>query len=277
MTNTFNRLGERLRQLESVLLWEGQLDNARVRHLFSIQAVQASRLLREFADAHPHGVRRDAQRAAYVATGRFRPQHAQGDLQEYLALQDASSPIRAVVEDSRLELTLPDARVFSELVRACVERKPVTILYRSMSTPQGRLRLVYPHAVVRAGRRWHMRAWCFEREGFRDFAVTRVGSVRSAPEAPPMPPQEDRAWTTMAKVILVAHPALKKPQAELIEHEHLGGRNSRALEVRSCLVDYVLQDLRVAVDVQRHRPPEYQLAVANLAEIEPHLFSQAEN
>ena len=272
MANTLNRLEARFQRLESVLLWEGQIDNTRVRDLFGIQNVQASRLLREFSDAHPHSLRRDSALAAYVATPRFRPAHASGTLEEYMAQLDPGSPIRAAVEDSRLELTLPDPAVFSVLIRACVGQVAVKMRYRSMTAPEGRVLLVYPHALVRAGRRWHARAWCFEREEFRDFAITRVESATFAPEAPPRPPSTDRGWHTEVEIELIAHPALTPPQARLIAFENLGGQPSRVLKLRSCLVEYVLQDLRVAVDHQRQRPPEYQLAIADASRIERYLF-----
>lgn len=272
MANTLNRVEERQQRLESVLLWEGRVDNARVRDLFAVQAVQASRVLREFCEAHPDGVRRDASLAAYVATPRFRAVHASGTLDEYLAQLDFGSPLREVISDTREELAQPSPQVFSVLVSASAGRAPVKMLYRSMSTPQGRHRLIYPHAVVRAGRRWHVRAWCFEREQFRDFAVTRVESARLAPEAPPCPAVADRGWDTKVGLELVAHPLLPAKQAELIEFENFGGRSSRSLTLRSCLVEYVVQDLRAAVDLDRQQPPEYQLAVKNLAAMEPYLF-----
>ncbi|MEO3690035.1 helix-turn-helix transcriptional regulator [Roseateles paludis] len=272
MANTLNRLEARFQRLESVLLWEGQIDNTRVRDLFGIQNVQASRLLREFSDAHPHGLQRESALAAYVATPRFRPAHASGTLEEYMAQLDAGSPIRAAVEDTRLELTLPDPAVFSVLVRACVSQAAVKMRYRSMTTPDGRVRLIYPHALVRAGRRWHARAWCFEREEFRDFAITRVETAALAPEAPPRPPSTDRGWNTEVEIELIAHPALTPPQARLIAFEHLASQPSRVLKLRSCLVEYVLQDLRVAVDLTRQQPPEYQLAVADASRVERYLF-----
>lgn len=97
-------------------------------------------------------------------------------------------------------------------------------------------------------------------------------SAAFAPEAPPRPPSTDRGWHTAVEIELIAHPALTPPQARLIAFENLGGQSSRVLKLRSCLVEYVLQDLRVAVDHQRQRPPEYQLAIADASRIERYLF-----
>jgi hypothetical protein len=37
-------------------------------------------------------------------------------------------------------------------------------------------------------------------------------------------------------------------------------------------VSYFIQDVRAAMDVKKQRPPDYQLAVANLDEVRPWLF-----
>src|SRR5690242_10381889 len=48
MANTPKLRDQRLRIMEGVLAWEGEIGNARVRKLFGLQPVQASRLLAEF-------------------------------------------------------------------------------------------------------------------------------------------------------------------------------------------------------------------------------------
>jgi len=158
-------------------------------------------------------------------------------------------------------LVRPCSRCWS----ACASAK---MRFRSMTNPEARVRLVYPHAVVRAGRRWHARAWCFEREEFRDFAITRAESAAFAPEAPPRAPAAGTPSGDRADRASRADTA-PGPAHRLCEP---GGQSSRVPKLRSCLVEYVLQDLRVAVDHQRQRPPAYQLAIADTSRIERYLF-----
>lgn len=35
-------------------------------------------------------------------------------------------------------------------------------------------RVIFPHALIHAGTRWHVRAWCTLRQGYRDFNLSRI-------------------------------------------------------------------------------------------------------
>jgi len=58
----------------------------------------------------------------------------------------------------------------------------------------------------------------------------------------------------------------------MIAAEYFGGNTQMSLTVRQCLAAYIIQDLRLATDTARQRPPEYQLHVKNVAAL-PQLFS----
>ena len=47
---------------------------------------------------------------------------------------------------------------------------------------------------------------------------------------------------------------------------------SRGLDERHPLLPYLVQDLRLALDVAKELPPEYQLAVENVEEVRKWLF-----
>ncbi|MXP72880.1 WYL domain-containing protein [Pseudomonas aeruginosa] len=61
------------------------------------------------------------------------------------------------------------------------------IVYRSMSTPTGSERIVYPHSLIRAPRRWHMRVWCEEKKSFRDFTLGRIATTEPLGTPAPYP------------------------------------------------------------------------------------------
>ena len=44
---------QRLTLLASILLWEGRLNNARLREIFDLSSVRASEWIREFRDTYP--------------------------------------------------------------------------------------------------------------------------------------------------------------------------------------------------------------------------------
>lgn len=71
----------------------------------------------------------------------------------------------------------------------------------------------------------------------------------------------------MVDLRLIPHPGLSEQQQRLIAAEMFPGARAKRLRVRECLATYVLQDLRVALDVKRDTPPEFQLALASTADV----------
>jgi len=57
--------------------------------------------------------------------------------------------------DARVNLTAVSPAVFAAVRRGCLEGCGVTICYASMTTPTPTDRLIFPHSLVHAGRRWH--------------------------------------------------------------------------------------------------------------------------
>jgi hypothetical protein len=272
MSNTENSRASRFRVIETILLWEGEVDNSRLRALLGVQSVQASRVLAEFAERNAGRVLRRTPRSPYQAASSMAPLYSSGTIEEYLGLLRRSENIADLVEDARVDLALPSPQIFSTVLKACRRRCGLRIEYRSMSNPEGRARLIYPHTVVRAGRRWHARAWCAEREGFRDFVIGRIQSASLNRIASPDPISADVAWNKKLPLILGAHPALSATQRKVIQSEYLTGNASHRLMVRSCLLFYVIQDLRAAVNPLEEAPPQFQLIVANARQLQPYLL-----
>lgn len=47
----------------------------------------------------------------------------------------------------------------------------VRVRYWSVNREKATLRELRPHAFGHDGCRWHLRAWCHDREDFRDFVI----------------------------------------------------------------------------------------------------------
>ncbi|MBX9798100.1 MAG: WYL domain-containing protein [Burkholderiaceae bacterium] len=260
--------------MESLLLWEGSLDNGRIREVFNVQAVQASRLLSSFAEHYKDMLYRPSAHAPIQATSAFQAKLGAATPDEYLRLLQSAGNQKATehIEDARLDFTSASAAIFAAAVQACRQRCGLRIFYRSMNDPKGRERLVFPHTIVRVARRWHLRAWCSMREEFRDFTVGRIAHAALDDSPSPATASEDIDWVTTIELKIVAHPNLNTEQEMMIRSEYFGGMTARTQKVRRCLVAYTLQDLRIAIDVQTQKPPEYQLALFNVANIEPELL-----
>jgi hypothetical protein len=274
-------------QMELLLRWEGRLNNARVRELFGLSPVRASEWIREFRESNPTWTEWDSKAKSFYPTATFqRCRDGAGtplfdqeySFSRYLVLagfphggdRAQTSPI---VWAAYPDLAVPDPSVFSVVLTAARERRMVEITYRSMRQPVAHKRLISPHSIIRAGRRWHVRAYCNQSQGFKDFSLGRIGSIQLQANKPAEGSEaEDHSWNELAQIKLVAHPGLTRDQAKLIEAESFSGNKSLMQSCRQALVNYVIQDLRAATNVEAQRPPDFQIAVANVKELAQWLF-----
>lgn len=58
----------RLQRLELLCLWEGRLNNARLREILDVSQVRASELIREFREEHPYWTQWDTKTRSFHAT-----------------------------------------------------------------------------------------------------------------------------------------------------------------------------------------------------------------
>lgn len=259
---------DRILELETVLVWEGEIDNPRIRELFGVRSVWASRLLAELTK---HMGKRATRATAYAPLRLTEPagRNKRRSPDDYLRIVDGSGYGEGLFEDARRDLSVVAPEVFSEVVRAMRRKVGLELLYRSMNHPAGTQRLVFPHALVRVPRRWHMRAWCSERKDFRDFTLGRVASAAISEAPTPQTRENDKDWNELATFSVIPHPALTAEQQAMIAAEYFPGASARQLKVRRCLVGYIIQDLRLATDPKKHSPPEYQLLVHDVKKLQP--------
>ena len=181
---------------------------------------------------------RRARRASAHAPLEFAdPRSARRSPDEYLRIVSHHQDrlVGGFVEDARIDLSAVAPQVFSTLFRAVKQQTGVQIIYRSMSSPAGSERIIFPHAFVRAPRRWHVRAWCAQRLSYRDFTLGRMASAELV-DTPNMNPQDgDAEWLRMLELVVVAHPALSIAQQEMIAHEYFPAPGPCACECANVL------------------------------------------
>jgi len=268
LANRANIQKRRFHILDTLLKWEGELSNGRIRELIDIQVVSASRLLADYREAYPDRLSWDSSKKRYL----LRPTRERfgGSADDYLRLLVEESGEPEWIEQLDTSISVVHQLVLSAIRQAIETGIPVRIDYASMTHPEGQTRDIFPFHVVQAGRRWHVRAWCCMRKEYRDFVLGRIRSVEDSSNVirPDMP---DTGWETRVDVRLVPHSALSLTQAQVIRDELFDGTTARRVRTRACLVPYVVQDVRASVSADQ-MPPDYQIEVANLAEIHGFLF-----
>lgn len=271
---------QRSDQLKTLLLWGGRLGNARLRELLGMKTTRISELMRGFRNEHPDWTHWDSVSRTYRATPTaYRSKFdAAATLRQYLSLVGIShtkseSSSERTLWNAFPDLSIPSARTFAQISEAVELGRRIEITYRSMSNPEPHLREISPHSLIRAGRRWHVRAFCSARQEFRDFALGRIDAPRLTDQSSERSSSEDIAWNTLLDVRLIAHPALSEAQQNMIRFEYFSNTAARVERCRAAMVSYFIQDLRAATDSSKQLPPEYQLAVENVGELKKWMFT----
>lgn len=258
----------RLVELEQLIVWEGDISNERIRELLGVKPVYASRLMSGLMKLLTGRAERATAHAPLKMLYASSEDRARTSPDAYLHMLNSLSiaPLAGMtgVVDARLDLSLISPAVFSAIFQAIKRQQGLRISYKSMTHPLGTERLVFPHALVRAPRRWHMRAWCIERSKFLDFTLGRV-SAAFLDDTPCAGHgrDHDEAWMNVVDLLIAPHPGLSEDQRQMIASEFFPGTASLRLKARECLAPYIAQDLRLAVDMEKQMPPEYQLALIN--------------
>lgn len=256
---------QRLAAIEVLLLWEGRVSNTRLREFFPIHPSQASRDLAEYRDRAPDNVAASFHQKEYAATPFAKAVLTSGRFDEYAALIGAPAP-RALnsgvpTEVELAAVSLPSPHVFRTLHAAIAAQQGVDVRYTSLSHPEPHQRVIFPHALVFASPRWHLRAWCALREDFRDFNLGRIRAAVPVCEDTPRRAVDDRGWNQTVRIQLIPHEALTPPQRLLVRHEYMGGTAALALTRRVALVPYLLQTYRATLDPKHETPPAFLLQV----------------
>lgn len=261
---------QRLKALELIALWEGRLVTNHLCDWYGISRQQASADIKHYLEQNPGALTYNTILRGYEPAPGFQPVLSSGHINDYLLLLSShgSEPMAQVLEThpAIAAVQLPDRAVQPEVVRslllACRQRHSQQIKYASMSQPDPHLRVISPHSLVYTGYRWHTRAWCHQRQEFRDFVLSRISHTASADHVSSPDAAEDRRWHTTISFRLVANPHLSSPQRALIARDF--GMTDHCLQVtcREALAHYALQRYPAATTTsQEERSAEFPLSL----------------
>ncbi|WP_114970406.1 WYL domain-containing protein [Rhodoferax ferrireducens] len=269
--------------IRRMALWEGRLSRGRLMDVLGLSGIRASQLLREVREENPNWLEWDNKtKSYYVTNAAYRKTNVElkaGTSELSLAAYLAEADIYADLAPGAGPVTVApwgfshvNPHVFSRIRLAIEQRTRLMLEYRSMRTPEPHLRTVEPHSLVQAGRRWHIRGYCLETDDFRDFVLGRIAKISMLEHKAETSSAEDAKWSAVVKVRIQAHPKLTPGQQDLVRSEYFDGTAARVHSCRGALLPYLIQELRLALDVSKELPPEYQMAVENVEEVRKWLF-----
>lgn len=221
----------RLEYLDRLFFWEGAATRASLIKRFGISNAQAALDFRTYlTEAPENALHYDASSRQYLADESFeRITRKASSVELEQLLVGAPSPAFDRLPD--LQRT-QELRVLRPLYRAFRAKMATRIVYQSMKAPEPMIRWIAPVRFASDGLRLHVRAWCFERKGFRDFHPARIDPDCSFAETKPADsvPRDDD-WFTWAILKLKPHSRLTEAQQRVVRTEF--GFTSDVLEART--------------------------------------------
>lgn len=261
---------QRLAYIDFKLLFVGRVTRNEVVTKFEKGMSGATADLNLYKKFCPSNMVYDTKQRVYVQCDKFKPlfthdprktlvKLANQITDGYDAIGDVTFPIEAPSQ-----LNIPDIFIVARLIQSIISKKPVSIIYTSLSSGSAARELV-AHSIVDNGLRWHVRAFDRKSNSFRDFVLTRISKVTILTQnvGNHEVKLEDNQWMRMMPLQLIPHPNnVQHPTAIELDY----GMTNKVLElnVRAALAGYLLR--RWNVDCTREASlegAEYQLWLRN--------------
>lgn len=266
----------RLQFIDFRLQWDGRINRRDVTDFFKISVPQASADIARYAELAPDNLEYDTSSRTYVATQGFAPHYESSGARQYLsqllALErqiltgdQAFLAFRPPMASVPLPSRTVEPKTLALLLQSIAERAKLRIRYQSIARDEPQERYISPHAFGYDGVRWHVRAYCHLRAGFRDFVLGRILSP-SAPVASDVDSSQDREWHTNVDLVLKPNDSLTPKQREGVEIDFGMHNGAVTVPCRQAMLFYTLRTLNFEPDGTPLRGAK-QVVIANLAEI----------
>lgn len=256
----------RLRFLEEQAWWTGNINRRDLIERFGISEQQASGDFTRYQELAPDNLAYDRSRKTYRPTESFRPLFFEPDSSETLS-QFRLIAENVIAPDGLTEgvttaiagaIARPvDPALLRIVLQSIRERRRMSAFYVSLTSPEGKVRTIEPHAIVFDGFRWHTRAFDVEAGGWRDFVLGRLSRADLLAAPSKTTPEDDADWQANVQLTIVANPDLLPAQRRLIERDYGMQRGKLVITVRKALQYYT--KLRLGLDLDgKARSPEDQ-------------------
>ena len=268
-------VAQRFEFIEWRAYWDGRLNRGDLEREFNISTPQASVDLRNYQEASPGNIEYNSSEKAYVATSNFSPRFLNLSAERYLRQLHSLKIGVADIEDTWFESLPPieiapniargpEAYTLRAILRAVRLRQSIQVNYRSLTN--ARNRVILPHSLANDGYRWHVRAWCTEREEYRDYVLGRILSVFQ-PEPCETRPPEDVEWESFTKLVLIPHPGLSADQKETIARDYKIDNGELSVTMRVALSFYFIRRYNLDLRDGQLKPERAQLYLKNYDEV----------
>lgn len=269
---------ERMRAIERAAWWRGYVQRQDVADIFGVSLAQTSTDFQAYQALNPGAMNYNLSAKRYEssesmdcvlheprlteAVSQFLGGPAPSAIPGLAQVDERGADSAGVDDDGRCEvLRLPrrraDPTVERLLFMALYQKLSIRGRYLSVGSGRARWRLLAPQAVAHDGWRWHVRAWCFEREDYRDFVIGRFENVAwptRLQEHTDIELPADEAWETIVTVKVKPNEALEASARKALRMDYgLEGKQVLELRVRKAMLRYLLEALRLPMPGEEGR------------------------
>lgn len=245
----------RIEFIEFRLLWEGKINRSELADFFGVSIQQVSLDFAKYMEVAEGNMEYDRSEKVYRATPQFEPRFIAPDAQTFLnqltnLTTGTLSPLQSFI-GSRPPcdvVTLPTRRVRTDVLLSVLwairDLSEIEVTYQSMRRPSATKRWIAPHSLAFDGARWHVRAWCYENNMFRDFVLTRIQEIHAL-RVSEVDSTMDSEWHTFSVVEIEPRPGLTAGQRDSVIID-FGMQNGKLRKtIRRALVQYFVRHLQI--------------------------------
>jgi hypothetical protein len=264
---------DRLSYLELCLYWKGSVNRIDLRSKFEISVPQATQDFRNYLKLAPQNIIYDKNRRSYIPiekTFEFkfkenRPENILNILTGSNADKNSKNKIHNCVYNLKPYSKQFNSDILTKITRAVLQDNIfLKIEYQSLQSSEPEIRTIYPTSFGYFKGRYHIRAYCFSRQEYRDFVLSRIISVGYKEKAPGKVPEDIEAHSTVS-VIIKPHSKLSETQKKCIELEYGMKDGFACITVEKHKLLYLMDELNLVYP--ELEPPYTALELVNREDI----------
>jgi len=268
---------KRLKFIESRLYWEGWVRRGNIEDFFQISTPQATKDIKEYKEKAPDNIIYDSVGKMYVASKSFKPVFEEPSSEDYLnrllhlkiktkTNQFFYGTITNYAAIPRIRRFV-DTEVLRSLTTAINHRMSINIIYQSMSKESPTSRWVSPHSLAHDGNRWHIRAFCHEKQHFSDFNLSRILQVIELRKNN-ISYNLDYLWSTDVPLEIEPNPSLTGGKRACIELDYEMKDGKKEFKIPAAFYYYIKVSYGFDINRDDEDGRKQQIILRNKKEVE---------
>ena len=258
--------------IENLAYWEGGLNASILGAFLGIAPSNARKYIKEYQTQYPKNLIYNSSNPEklFEAQPEFECKVITGKWADYVQFISANKTYQSFIDLGPHALQHVQPSIFRQINFAIRKHNALTIIYHSRSRPDGRIRVIHPHAIASSGLRWHCRAYDPEDNEYKDFNLGRIGKViRQEPSEPNH--SNDLKWFKFESLVVGPNNKLDDAFQAIVMRDY-GREKNFTIKIRQSMVPYFLQFHNVSIDVENDNPHEKPLMLVNANELHHCLF-----